>query len=78
MDTGERRNTLSNTGVHRGDALGPALFCMRVGTILRKFRTRFEPKGAEAGARTDDIAISSIAINLHMAQALTLTCNRWV
>lgn len=34
MDTGERKNVPSKTGIHQGDALGAALFCMLLETTL--------------------------------------------
>lgn len=43
MDTDGRRNILCNTGVHQRDALGPTLFCIPVGTILREFCLDISP-----------------------------------
>lgn len=72
MDIGGRRNMPSNTGVHQGDALGPVLFCMPVGTILRKFRARFKPKQAEATAYVDGITISDLGMNPDTVQVVTI------
>lgn len=69
LDTGEGMNTSPHTGVHQGNALGSALFCMPVRTILRKSGTRFEPNKAEA--YKDEIAIFCLDINPNTVQAVT-------
>lgn len=72
LDTGERKTIAPNTGIRQGEALGSAFFCMPEGTILRKFRTRFEPNGTEVEMYMDDTAISWIDINPETVQAATL------
>lgn len=58
MDTRKWRAISSNTGVHQGDVLGAAPFCMPGGTILRKVRIHFEPEGDKAIAYMDHISLA--------------------
>ena len=55
LDSGERRTIASKTGVQQGDALGPALFCMPVGTAMRSTREAFGELGVDMFAYMDDI-----------------------
>ena len=55
LDSRERRTIASKTGVQQGDALGPALFCMPVGTAMRSTREAFGELGVDMFAYMDDI-----------------------
>lgn len=61
----------SGTGVHQGDALGLALFCMSSGTNLEKVRTQFEPQGVEVVAYMDVIGMALFELNAAAVQAVT-------
>ena len=47
MDSGERREIDCSSGVQQGDAMGPALFCMSLLSVLIRTREEFEPKGSK-------------------------------
>ena len=56
-DSGERQKIEFANGVHQGDAMGPALFCMSLLPVLKRIREEFEPRGVEAFTYFDDISI---------------------
>ena len=62
MESGERRKMDCSSGVHQGDAMGPALFCMSLLPVPRRARAEFEPRGVEAFACLDDISIGMVEI----------------
>ena len=62
MDSGERRKIDCSGGVQQGDAMGPALFCMRLLPVLKRTPEEFEQRGVEAFAYLDDISIGMMEI----------------
>ena len=72
MESGERRNIPSSTGVQQGDALGPALFCMPLGTVMEKVREIYEPKGVEAFAYMDDAGVALQELAAETVQVVSL------
>ncbi|CAN0536487.1 unnamed protein product, partial [Scytosiphon promiscuus] len=58
IDSGERRKIERSSGVQqKGNAMGPALFCMPPLPVLKQAREEFEPRGVEAFAYLDGISI---------------------
>ena len=47
LDSGERRTIAFKTDVQQGDALGPALFCVPVGTTMHSTREAFGELGVD-------------------------------
>lgn len=45
IDSGERRNIESSSGVQQGYAMGPALFRMPLLPVRKRVRGEFEPRG---------------------------------
>lgn len=71
VNTSEPRNISSNTGIHLGHILGQALFYAPEGTILHKFRDRFESNGDEPMAHMKHMSTSCLDINSDTVQAVT-------
>ena len=70
MQSGERRKIDCSSGVHQGDAMGPALFCMPFLPVLKRTRAEFEPRGVEAFAYLDDISIGMMEITTDAAEVV--------
>lgn len=58
MNTGKRSNIPSNIGSYQSDTLGPTIFCMPRGIILRRLRTHFELGARRSSDILNDITIS--------------------
>ena len=50
MDSGETRTITCFSYVQQGDPMGPALFCLALRPVLKRFREEFEGEGVEAFA----------------------------
>ena len=62
MESGERLKIDCSSGVHQGDAMGPALFCMPLLPALKRTREELEPKRVQAFAYLDYVSIGMVEV----------------
>lgn len=70
MDSGQPTSIPSNSGVHQGNGVGPAVLHAR-GERLAKVNTLFEPHGVEAVAGMDDMRMALTLVEFNAAGVQT-------
>ncbi|CAN0376531.1 unnamed protein product [Laminaria digitata] len=69
MGSEETRTIACSSGVHQGDPMDPAMFCLALRPRLKRFRQEFEGEGVEAFAYMDDVSLGLMGITANTVRA---------
>ncbi|CAN0290043.1 unnamed protein product, partial [Laminaria digitata] len=58
-----------SSGVQQGDPMGPAMFCLALRPMLKRFRQELEGEGVEAFAYMDDVSLGLMGITANTVRA---------